>query len=109
MIKVLVLHLQSFNPAVRESDNPEGLRLRQVQAIVERRMTAERSQKRTQPAGSTRQSLRLLVLLLVSLALAVTLLALGGGANAADSVGIPVRFVDIAKAAGIDFQQDGTA
>jgi hypothetical protein len=41
--------------------------------------------------------------------LAVTLLALGGGANAADSVGIPVRFVDIAKAAGIDFQQDGTA
>jgi len=37
------------------------------------------------------------------------LFALAGRAGAANSVGIPVRFVDIVKAAGIDFQQDGTA
>jgi enediyne biosynthesis protein E4 len=33
----------------------------------------------------------------------------GGGASALDSTGIPVRFVDIARAAGIVFQQDATA
>jgi hypothetical protein len=33
----------------------------------------------------------------------------GGGARAAGPSGIPVRFVDIARAAGIGFQQDATA
>jgi hypothetical protein len=33
----------------------------------------------------------------------------GGGARALDSTAIPVRFVDIARAAGIGFQQDATA
>ncbi len=66
--------------------------------------------RKKQPTGGTGQSLWVPVLLSVSILVGGILFAFaGGGAHAADSTGIPVRFVDIARAAGIDFQQDSTA
>jgi enediyne biosynthesis protein E4 len=60
--------------------------------------------------GGQSQSLWLTVLLLLSIPAGGFLYApRGGGASALDSTGIPVRFVDIARAAGIGFQQDPTA
>jgi enediyne biosynthesis protein E4 len=60
--------------------------------------------------GGQSQSLWLTVLVLLSIPVGGFLYApRGGGARALDSTGIPVRFVDIARAAGIGFQQDATA
>jgi enediyne biosynthesis protein E4 len=56
------------------------------------------------------ECLRLTALLVLPLLVGAFLCAApGGGAHALDSMGIPVRFVDIARAAGIGFQQDATA
>ena len=66
--------------------------------------------ERNQPLGGAGRSLRLVVLLLVSVSVVRFLFApRGGRARALDSTAIHVRFVDIARAAGISFQQDGTA
>jgi enediyne biosynthesis protein E4 len=60
--------------------------------------------------GGRSQSLWLTVLGLLSVLVGGFLYAPpGGGASALDSTAIPVRFVDIARAAGISFQQDATA
>jgi len=58
--------------------------------------------------GGASQSLWLTVLGLLSVLVGGFLYAPRGGARALDSTGIPVRFVDIARAAGIRFQQDAT-
>jgi enediyne biosynthesis protein E4 len=60
--------------------------------------------------GGRSQSSWLTVLVLLSIPAGGFLYATrGGGASALESTGIPVRFVDIARAAGIAFQQDATA
>jgi enediyne biosynthesis protein E4 len=69
-------------------------------------MRAKGSQRSLGP--QPKQSLGAFLLLLLSIAAGGSLFALGGGAHAPGSAGISVRFVDIAKAAGIDFQQDST-
>jgi hypothetical protein len=74
-----------------------------------RRGWSQAPQRRKQPAGSTGHSSGPVVLLLVSIAVAGSMFALTGGARPPEPAGIPVRFVDIARAAGIDFQQDATA
>ena len=58
--------------------------------------------------GGASQSLWLTVLGLLSVLVGGFLCAPRGGARPLDSTGIPVRFVDIARAAGISFQQDAT-
>jgi len=60
--------------------------------------------------GGESQSLWLTVLVLLLTRAGGFLYALrGGGARAVDPTGIPVRFVDMARVAGIGFQQDATA